>query len=93
LEDAGVSADEFLAHITSNIDKAKENMLKLDIGEEVFSELSSEDWEILTKLNFENIDKADELWAALKNYKKSNIDIKVNGVEDLKTLLAQLNDA
>ena len=89
---AGVSVDEFLNYLTKDINKASENMKNLGIETSEIEKLTAEDWQIITELNFENIETADELWDALENYKNSKINIEVVGIDTLQTVLDKLNE-
>lgn len=92
---AGISTDEFLTWLDTRIDETKEQVASIiGVTEEDLAKLTSEDWEILTELNFENIDTADELWEALEQYKNNDVNIRVSvdGIETLKQVLEELNE-
>lgn len=88
---AGVSVDEFLNYLTKDINKASDNMKNLGIETSEIEELTAEDWQIITELNFENIETADELWDALEKYKNSKINISVEGLEGVQEFLDLIN--
>lgn len=88
---AGVSVDEFLNYLTKDINKASDNMKNLGIETSKIEELTAEDWQIITELNFENIETADELWDALEKYKNSKINIDVEGLEGVQEFLDLIN--
>ena len=88
---AGVSVDEFLNYLTKDINKASDNMKNLEIETSKIEELTAEDWQIITELNFENIETANELWDALEKYKNSKINIDVEGLEGVQEFLDLIN--
>ena len=88
---AGVSIDEFLNYLTKDINKASDNMKNLGIETSEIEKLTAEDWQIITELNFENIETADELWNALEKYKNSKINISVEGLEGVQEFLDLIN--
>ena len=89
---AGVSVDEFLTFINDRVDSTKEE-IENKFSNFDFDSLTSEDWEILMNVNIDNFDTVEELQEFLDNYKQNEISINVVGIEDLKSILEQLNES
>lgn len=89
---AGVSVDEFLTFVDSRVDEAKEKV-ESKFSDFDFDSLSNEDWEILMDVNIDNFDAVEELQEFLDNYKINEININVKGIDDLKSILEELNNS
>ena len=95
---AGVSVEEFLNYIASLTNETKKKISE-DVGipleelDEYTKDFTQEDWQILASLNIENIDTADELWAAFDKYRETAINVEVAGIEELNQILEQLNNS
>ena len=88
---AGISVDEFLTFINNRVDDTKEKV-ENKFNDFDFDSLTNEDWEILMDVNIDNFDTVEELQAFLDDYKANEINVKVNGIEELKELLDTLNE-
>lgn len=94
---AGISVDDFLDYISTNIERAKTKLVEnIEDAESHFNELTAEDWNILADLKLDGINEWDELVSALEEHKENEVNVDVNvdddGVSTLLSFLEKINE-
>ena len=89
LLNAGITVDEFLDRLKTQIDQTKEQLVGQGVDEDYLNSLSSEDWNILMSVDIEGIEDVKGLQAFLDKYKEEQkVEITVSGEESARNLIS-----
>lgn len=86
---AGITVDEFLGRLKTQIDQTKEQLLDQGVDKDYLNSLTSEDWNILMSVDIEGIEDVEGLQAFLDKYKEDQkVEITVSGEESARNLIS-----
>lgn len=86
---AGITVDEFLGRLKTQIDQTKEQLLDQGVDKDYLNSLTSEDWNILMSVDIEGIKDVEGLQAFLDKYKEEQkVEITVSGEESARNLIS-----
>lgn len=86
---AGITVDEFLGRLKTQIDQTKEQLLDQGVDKDYLNSLTSEDWNILMSVDIEGIKDVEGLQAFLDKYKEDQkVEITVSGEESARNLIS-----
>lgn len=86
---AGITVDEFLGRLKTQIDQTKEQLLDQGVDKDYLNSLTSEDWNILMSVDIEGIKDVEWLQAFLDKYKEEQkVEITVSGEESARNLIS-----